>query len=529
VKTAPARLGVHALAIVLIAAALAGISATRADAQRSQPPPNFLFVLTDDLAAGDEAYMPNTQELVADTGATFGNYFVSDSVCCPSRVTTLRGQFAHNTGVKTNGGSNGGFDTAYTSGVEHDTIATTLQAAGYRTGLFGKYLNKYPGVAGERYIPPGWSAWSSPVAGDPYKQHDYVLNHNGRLEPHGNRSSDHADGVFVDQTQRFIERAAKDRVPFFAYVNVYAPHSPAHPADVDRGTFAGLPSPRTAAYDQADVSRMPTFIRSLPQFDAREEDAITRLHRRRIETLQSVDRGIARLVTTLQFTKQLDNTYVIFTSDNGFHLGDHRLPGGKGTAYDTDIKVPLFVSGPGIAAGAHPNRFAGNVDLAPTIAELAGVDAAEFTDGRSLVPLLKGEPTPAWRTRYLVEHWHESGEEGDAPRLRKGTLEPSDLDAGKPGATGSVYGKGPIDDKSLLARYGRIPDYSGVRTSRYLYVEYANGDRELYNVREDPSETVNLAGTKPATEESLARKLARLRDCRAQACRDADRGPVNDL
>ena len=527
-KTAGGRLCAHALVVVLLTATLVAVAPLRAGAQRTEARPNILFVLTDDLAAGDEAYMPNTQELVADTGATFSNYFVSDSVCCPSRMTTLRGQFAHNTGVKTNGGTNGGFNTAYNSGVEHDTIATSLQSAGYRTALFGKYLNKYPGVAGERYIPPGWSEWSSPVAGNPYSQHDYVLNHNGHLEHYGNRPQDHADSVFLDQTQQFIERAAKDRVPFFAYLNVYAPHSPAHPADVDRNSFAGLASPRTEAYDQADVSKMPSFIRALPQFTTEEEDAIARLHRRRIETLQAVDRGMARLVTTLRYTKQLDNTYIIFTSDNGFHLGDHRLPGGKGTAYDTDIKVPLFVSGPGIAAGATPQRFAGNVDLAPTLAGLAGVPTASFTDGRSLVPLLKGEATPAWRTRYLVEHWHETSEEGGAPAPRKGTLEPDDLDAGN-GALGGVYGKGPIDDKSLLSRYGKIPDYAGLRTSRYLYVEYSNGDRELYNVRQDPAETVNLAGTKPTLEQSLSKMLARLRDCRAQECRDADRGPVSDL
>ncbi len=297
-KTTRAPRGALALVVVLLVATLVGVTATGAGAtgadaaaRRPAPRPNILFVLTDDLAAGDEAHMPKTQELVADAGASFANYFISDSVCCPSRVTTLRGQFAHNTGVKTNGGGNGGFETAYISGVEHDTIATDLQSAGYRTGLFGKYLNKYPGTAGERYIPPGWSAWSSPVGGDPYTQRNYVLNHNGQLEHHGNRPQDHADSVFIDQTQGFIERAAKDRVPFFAYVNVYAPHSPAHPADADRNSFADLATPHTDAYNQADVSKMPSFVRSLPEFTSQEENAITRLHRRRIESLQAVDRG----------------------------------------------------------------------------------------------------------------------------------------------------------------------------------------------------------------------------------------------
>ena len=275
---------------------------------------------------------------------------------------------------------------------------------------------------------------------------------------------------------------------------------------------------------------MPSFIRSLPQFTPQEEDAITRLHRRRIETLQAVDRGVARLVTTLRFTKQLDNTYIIFTSDNGFHLGDHRLPGGKGTAYDTDIKVPLFVSGPGITAGASPAALRGQRRPRADARRPRGRQGRvvhrrpvtrAVAEGRSRRPRGARGTSSSTGTR--------PARKAVPPAPRKGTLEPDDLDAGKPGSLGPVYGKGPIDDKSLLARYGKIPDYSGVRTSRYLYVEYANGDRELYNVRDDPAETVNLAGTKPAVEASLARKLARLRDCRAQECRDADRGPVAQL
>jgi arylsulfatase A-like enzyme len=524
------RVARRALVALLVAFAAVPVVDARAAAPALASRPNFLFVLTDDLAQGDETNMPNVQSLIADAGVTFDNYFISDSVCCPSRTTTLRGQYAHNTGVKTNGGTNGGFETAYINGIEQDTIATRLHDAGYRTGLFGKYLNKYPGLAGERYVPPGWTEWSSPVRGNPYSQRNFTVNHDGKLQTYGNSPRDHADSVFIRQASRFIEKASDDRVPFFAFIPVYAPHSPARPAAEDATAFSDARAARGPAFDQPDVSKMPQFVRALPRFTTAQKGAIDRLYRRRLRSLQAVDRGIGQIITMLSVLRELDNTYVVFASDNGFHLGDHRLPGGKGTAYDTDIRVPLIVRGPGIEAGSHVSRLAGNVDLAPTIAELAGVRAAPFTDGRSLVSLLEGQPAPEWRRRYLVEHWpEEEGEEGGTPtQARKGTQETTDPDTTAVGgkqptpSLGPIYGRGLIDDRSLLNAFGKIPQYAGVRSRRYLYVEYATGERELYDVVADPAETENLAGTKPAAEHVLAADLARLRSCREHDCRAAE-------
>src|SRR5262249_31625324 len=177
----------------------------------------------------------------------------------------------------------------------------------------------------------------------------------------------------------------------------------------DRRSFRHARAPRTPSFDQADVSRAPVYVRDLPRFNREETHAINTLYRKRIRSLQALDRGVARLVHTLRVTKQLDRTYIVFAPDNGFRLGQHRMPAGKETPYEPDIHVPLMVRGPGVRTNAHVSRLAGNTDLAPTFEAMAGVRAPSFTDGRSLVPLLHGTDPSRWRTSYLVEHRVESG------------------------------------------------------------------------------------------------------------------------
>ena len=497
--------------------------------------PNILFVLSDDLDQAELRYLPRTRHLVADHGVTFDRYYVSNSLCCPSRVTTLRGQYAHNTGVWSNGGSNGGFELAYTEGIERDTIATRLHADGYRTALVGKYLNGYPNLAGFQYRPPGWTTWTSPIAGNPYGEYDYQLNNDGRIENHGHAARDYGTNVYVRRTQRFIRSAARTHRPFFADLSVYAPHQPATPAPRDTRRFRHARAPRSVAFDQRDVSRMPSFVRDLPRFRPGETAAIDDLFRLRIRSLQSVDRGVAALVRTLRDTGQLDNTYIVFTSDNGFHLGQHRLPAGKQTAYDTDIHVPLLIRGPGIDAGTHVARLAGNVDLAPTFEAMSGVRAPSFTDGRSLFGLARGNARGArhWRRSYLVEHREEDRGDGVAPRRQTLPLEPPDPDNGggsarhyhvRPWPRAHGHLLEPRDD-GVLERHASIPDYDAVRTPRYLYVEYADGERELYDTRRDPAEVRNLAGTRPTLERALARRVDGLQRCRGRGCRRVESEP----
>ena len=306
-------------------------------------------MLADDLDTDEMSSLPEVNALVAKPGATFEDNFVSDSLCCPSRTSLLRGQFAHNTGVHSNGGANGGFDTAYRLGVEADTIATRLQARGYRTGLFGKYLNGYPGTPGREYIPPGWTEWASPVDGHPYTEYDYTLNHDERFPAFGTTPRDYGTDVYM-RTAITLRAAVRARPASRSSRTSPCSHRTSPPRR-RRPTSTASPAPTRRARratTRPTSSAMPVYIRDLPQFTPDESAAIDRLYQRRLESLQAVDRGVANLIATLRSLHALHNTYVVFTSDNGFHLGQHRLPAGKETPYDTDIRVPLAMRGPGI-------------------------------------------------------------------------------------------------------------------------------------------------------------------------------------
>jgi arylsulfatase A-like enzyme len=506
---------------VVAGARAAGAKAPRGTRRRS----NILFVLADDLDLAEMRYLPHVRALVAHAGTSFDQYLVSNSLCCPSRTTTLRGQYAHNTGVWSNGGDNGGFERAYVNGVEQDTIATRLHHAGYTTGLAGKYLNGYPNGAPLDDVPPGWDDWASAVSGNPYSEYGYVLNENQRFHAFRHRPRDYGTNVYVGLTDRFIRRAGRAHRPFFAYLSVYAPHQPATPAPQDVHEFRHARAPRTPSFDQTDVSRSPSYVRDLPQFSGLETHAIDVLYRRRIRSLQAIDRGVEKLVRTLRVTKQLDDTYIVFASDNGFHLGQHRMPAGKQTPYETDIHVPLMVRGPGVRSDAHVARLAGNTDLAPTFEAMAGVGAPSYTDGRSLLPLLHGDQPAHWRDAFLLEHRGETGVT-QPPRTmtpKGSTLEPPDPDqAGRDGRPRHRE----IRDAMLLNRGAEIPNYDGVRTSRYVYVQYTNGERELYDLRSDPDEIHNRAGTEPALEHRLADRIARLRHCAGAECRRVEDRPL---
>jgi N-acetylglucosamine-6-sulfatase len=491
--------------VVALAAVIGGTTPGSAPANAAvAAKPNILFVLTDDLDMGEIAQMPSLQSKLVKQGVTFNNNFVSVSLCCPSRTTTLRGQYSHNTGVETNGGSNGGFATAHANGVETSTVATWLQGAGYRTALIGKYLNGYPNTAGDTYVPPGWTEFDSSVKGNPYSEFNYTLNENGTLVSYGKKAKDYGTTVYTKKTQDFMTRAAQAGQPFFAYLAVYAPHAPATPAPRDANLFPGATAPRTPSYNEADVSDKPAWVQAKPRLDAATQAKTDALYRKRIQSLQAVDRSIGQLIATLKTNGQLANTYIVFTSDNGFHLGQHRLPQGKQTAYEEDIHVPLIVRGPGVPKNAKRAHITGNVDYAPTFAALAGAATPSFVDGRSLAPLLGASPpaVSTWRHAYLVEHWQQGGTEAPG----SGPQEPADGD--QVAAPAAAQG---------------IPEYHAVRTARYTYVELVTGEKELYDHTVDPYELDNIAATaSPALLSSLHDRLVALETCAGAGCRTAD-------
>ena len=484
--------------------------------------PNILFILADDLDLAEVAFMPKVKSLIADQGVTFTNYFVSVSLCCPSRTTMLRGQYSHNTGVKTNGGGNGGFETAFADGVEKSTMATWLKGGGYRTALYGKYLNGYPNTAPPRYIPPGWTDWASSVAGNPYSEYNYQLNENGRLARYGSSAADYGTDVYAKKTDAFIRKAAADRTPFFVYLSVYAPHQPATPAPRHESLFKDARAPRPPSFNEDDVSDKPAFIRNRPKLFPRALDVIDRLYRKRLQSLQAVDEAVASLIDTLKATGQLDRTFIVFASDNGFHLGQHRMQAGKMTAYEEDIHVPLLVRGPGVPAGKKVESFAGNIDLAPTFADIGGVTPPDFVDGRSLLSQMKGSAPPAgWRQSYLIEHWQEGVSADDDSREPRDSDQMADPEPAQRGQRGQRAGRGGRAGRAGTAVAGAgIPEYHAIRTAQYTYVEYVTGERELYDLHDDPYELKNIAAkAKPELLQSLSVQLKQLVTCMGAACR----------
>lgn len=455
--------------------------------------PNVVFVLTDDLSWDLVPYMPNVRRL-QQRGMTFTNYFVTDSLCCPSRASILTGQYPHDTGIFRNTGADGGFLAFYANGLEQETYATALEGAGYRTALMGKYLNQYEPARirtalGGPYIPPGWSDWV--VTGNGYPGFGYRLTRDVRLVRHGFRPRDYLTNVLAREGLRFVGESAAEGVPFMLNVWTFAPHAPATPAPRDRNRFATLTAPRGASFDEADMLDKPAWLRDHPPLSDAQVARIDQTFRQRVRAVQAVDRMVGRLTRRLRAAGALRNTYVVFSSDNGFHLGQHRLNPGKLTAYDADVRVPLVVAGPGVPAGATNDAMTENVDLCPTFAELAGAPAPPAADGRSLVPLLRGEAVDDWRDAVLIEH------------------------------RGNVNG---ANDPDLPpAGSGNPPSYEALRTRDTLYVEYADGGRELYDLASDPDELRNLAGDAPPERLSrLSGALAVMGACHGpEQCRAA--------
>jgi N-acetylglucosamine-6-sulfatase len=502
--------------------------------------PNILFILTDDLDAATMDHFPVLRALLSDQGATFANYFDSLSLCCPSRTTILRGQYAHNTAITGNRPPAGGFEKVHALGLETSTIATWLRAAGYHTALLGKYLNGYPRGVAPTYVPPGWSDWYSPAAGNAYGEFNYTLNENGTLVPYGNRPEDYMVDVLAARAQAIMRRTAQDGTPFFIEIATYAPHGPATPAPRHADAFPDAQAPRTPSFNEEDVSDKPAWLRARPPLTPRQIEQIDALYRRRLQSLLAVQDLVAGLIDTLRATGQLANTYIFLSSDNGFHLGQHRLPSGKQTAYEEDIRVPLLVRGPGIAAGRVIDQLAGNVDLAPTFAELAGVQPPDFVDGRSLVPLLHGDTTAAasWRGAFLIEHgdvdddkvslWKgevEGDKEAAAPPHRQGGRAAG---RGRPaaGAGGLLEPPDPMERAQRVRGGAGIPTFQALRTADVLYVRYVTGEQELYDLRADPAQLQNLAGSAdPELLARLAAWLAVLGRCAGAGCRTADVAP----
>ena len=444
--------------------------------------PNFVFILTDDLDERSMQDLSGIRDIMGTRGTTFENAYVTYSLCCPSRATILRGQYPHNHEIIGNGLPEGGEEKFRNLGLDQSTVAIWLDNAGYRTKLIGVYMPNYLFKDG-LYVPPGWDEWFALRDGhynlsDPTQA---VVNEDGQMTTLGDHSSD----VFADKASDFIRRSSVNPAPFFVMVGTRAPHAPPEVADRYKDQFSTTPLPRPANFDEADVSDKARWLRAYPRLSQAEIDNLQTLYRERLRSMLSVEDLLEQTIATLQETGELDNTYIFLTSDNGFHLGNHRLrvtaPVDKKTSYEEDIRVPLMVSGPEVPTGAVRQELVINNDYAPTIADLAGVPTPGFVDGSSFASLLTGSPPPSWRSAFLEEGWF-------------------------------------IEGRVLT------PTHKSVHTQKYMFTEYVDtGERELYDLIADPYqlESKPRAGNEQLYSD-LQTRLNALRTCSRSGCRAAE-------
>jgi N-acetylglucosamine-6-sulfatase len=345
-------------------------------------------------------------------------------------------------------------------------------------------------------VPPGWDEWY--VGGNAHASYDYTLNENGRIVAYGDRPQDYLNDVLTRKAVQAIESATVAGQPFFIYVLPYTPHSPSVAAPRHVGMFADAKLPRSAAFNEADVSDKPAFIRAIPPLDEAQIARLEDEYQRRLASLQAIDDMVETIVRALAAEGVLDHTYVMYSSDNGFHLGEHRLPAGKDFPYEEDIRVPMVVRGPGVRAGETIGAMVLNNDLAPTLAEIAGVEPPSRVDGRSFLPLLE-DPDQDWRRSFLIERRQfEAQYVGLAKRL------------------GMAEGE--------IAQAAR---YDALRTTEWTYVEYGTGERELYHLASDPHQLENVVETTdPALVAALSARLADLQTCTGADCRRLEDLPV---
>lgn len=452
-----------------------------AGALRAEGLPNVILMVLDDMRKDDLIHMPKLQSLLVSQGLSFNEAFAVNATCCPARATILRGQYPHNNGVDRVGD---GFQKFRTKGAEAETLATHLQAGGYRTGLYGKYFVDYPSAANKTYTPPGWEEWVA--LGKKKGFYNYDMVENGVATYYGTGPENYSTDVLAGKVVGAIARAGSDPRPFFLYVAQLAPHEPATPADRHANLFSHLKAPRPPSYNELNVTDKPLWIRNLSKLTSTDKTTIDNTYRDRLRALQSVDDMVESMVNKLTALGKLDNTYFIFTSDQGFMLGEHRIKHGKGNSYEEAIRVPMVVRGPGVAVGASSSIVL-HTDLMPTILDLTVGGIPSFVDGRSFRTLLNGSVPKRWRSRFLIEH--------------------------------------PVEPTIDVA-FGAPPHHS-IRTKRYLYTEYVyTSEKEFYDLGTDPYQLTNSYSYPGGTViTGLQADLATLKTCAGITCLSAEDDP----
>ena len=446
--------------------------------------PNIVVLMTDDQTLASMSVMTQTNRLIGDEGTTFTRSFVNYSLCCPSRATLYTGQYAHNHGVLGNGPPLGG----YTRLDKTNWLPLWLQAAGYRTMHVGKFLNGYGRLSAPTEVPPGFNDWHGTIDPSTYSFYNYTVNENGTLRTYGaaNEPEFYSTDFFARRANELIAAAAPSDQPFFMSVAFVAPHAgqPVEPDDpagqstpavaprhANAFSTVGLPQP--ASFNEADMSDKPALMQRRPVLTPARVAAIQENYQQRLESLLAVDEAVASIVGGLETAGEFDDTLILFTSDNGFFHGEHRVRQGKLLVYEPSIRLPLLMRGPGVPENESQSQLVTNADLAPTILDAADARPGRAQDGRSLLDLVE-DPGVQWGRELLLEGGTNSG-----------------------------------------------LTYTALRNYRWKWVEHGNGERELYDLERDPDELANLAAD-PALaplRDAMSARLAALRACAGKSCR----------
>ncbi len=508
--------------VALLATLILTLAGQGSAASAAKGRPNFVVIQTDDQTLSElyASYrppgrrrvraMPHTLKLIAGRGITFKRYYVSYSLCCPSRVTLLTGRYAHNHGVRGNVPPNGGYPGFASRPAFRHNLAVWLQDAGYRTIHVGKFLNAYGDAPFDngKTVPPGWSAWHSVLHSDSeHLFYGYTLNDNGAIhgpfgDPgnavtgrygvrddrgcpnhprNGRRCFYETDHLTQDALDAMSATPAGQ--PLYLQLDYTAPHGdfrrPPGPEPAPRhyGSMAGAPFPHghRQGFDEANVGDKPGFIRNAPRLSRGEKRTYRVFYDKALESLRSIDDGMKRIVHRLGVLHRLGNTYIVFTSDNGFFFGEHRLAGGKFLAYEPSTHLPFLMRGPGIRPGSHSNELVANVDIAPTVLQLAGVRPDRSVDGRSMAPFAR-DPRRRSRRPILFESF-------------VGTADVRENGGGPPSSPARVSSRATANG-SIAAP---AKNYYGIRLGPWKYIAWPNGERELYDEVRDPYELRNRA------------------------------------
>jgi len=463
---------------VLALSAMLASAAPSQPQQAQQARPNVIVLMTDDQTVESMRVMTNVNTLLGARGTTFTNSFASFPLCCPSRTTFITGQYGHNHTIMGNAPPTGGYDKL--APTHANSLPAWLRQAGYHTVHVGKYLNGY-GRARPTEIPAGWAEWYGSTDPSTYQFYNYQLNENGRLVTYGAGAANYQTDVYGRKAVDLIRRHAPSTQPFFLSVAFLAPHS-GGPRDTDdprnqstpspaprhRNRFASEPLPAPPSLNEADVSDKPAGIRNRALIAPARLNGIRENYQQRLESLLAVDEAVRDIVAALEASGEAARTLIVFTSDNGFFHGEHRVPAGKVLVYEPSVRVPLILRGPGVPAGVRRSNLAANIDLAATILDATKARPGRRLDGRSLLPFARDGLVRAGRDILL-----------------------------------------------------ETPSYSAIRTPRHVFVQHSTGEQELYDLAADPHQLQSLHADPrfSGLKNDLGARLARLRACAGDACR----------